>query len=209
MSSLAETQQPFVESIPIFVGSKSCANCRDPEHRPRKVARMLDYNEFSNSFPTAGPNPYDQNGVRAIETFRKGFDGVLFIDRVLRALGIGQGWWAPRLLFQCRALYLEYADNSVGKLYPPRGDNGVRGLHRQIMDSNVTLYHKLSVLYYLLLDFDYTFGTQSHLAQSLAEEASLPQKYQILMRGLWHMDHKEFKVSCLRSINPIFFCSLP
>ncbi|KAM7185276.1 protein ELYS [Rhypophila sp. PSN 637] len=140
---------------------------------------MLDFSQFSNAFPTDGPNPYDQNGVRAIETFRKGFDGTLFIDRVLRALGIGQG-----------------------KTYPPRGENGLRSLHKQIIESKVTLYHKLSVLYYLLLDFDCTFGTQSQLAQSLADEASLPQKYQILMRGLWHMDHKEFKFALEHLTHP-------
>ncbi|KAM7204258.1 protein ELYS [Naviculisporaceae sp. PSN 640] len=140
---------------------------------------MLDFNDFANCFPLEGPNPYDQNGVRSIETFRKGFDGVLFIDRVLRALGIGQG-----------------------KTYPPRGETGVRSLHKQIMESNVTLFHKLSVLYYLLLDFDYTRGGHSHLAQALADEASLPQKYQILMRGLWHMDHKEFKFALEHLAHP-------
>lgn len=51
----------------------------------------LDFTEFTAGFPTDGPLPYDQKGVRSIETFRKGFDGVLFIDRVLRALGIGEG----------------------------------------------------------------------------------------------------------------------
>jgi hypothetical protein len=52
---------------------------------------MLDFSQFSAAFPTDGPKPYDQNGVREIETFRKSFDGVLFIDRVLKALGIGEG----------------------------------------------------------------------------------------------------------------------
>ena len=51
---------------------------------------MLDFSQFSAAFPTDGPKPYDQNGVREIETFRKTFDGVLFIDRVLKALGIGE-----------------------------------------------------------------------------------------------------------------------
>lgn len=56
---------------------------------------MLDFSQFSAAFPTDGPKPYDQNGVREIETFRKTFDGVLFIDRVLKALGIGEGTKPP------------------------------------------------------------------------------------------------------------------
>lgn len=60
---------------------------------------MLDFSQFAAAFPTDGPKPYDQNGVREIETFRKSFDGVLFIDRVLKALGVSEGmrllriWW--------------------------------------------------------------------------------------------------------------------
>jgi hypothetical protein len=52
---------------------------------------MLDFSQFAAAFPTDGPKPYDQNGVREIETFRKTFGGVLFIDRVLKALGVGEG----------------------------------------------------------------------------------------------------------------------
>lgn len=52
---------------------------------------MLDFSHFAAAFPTDGPKPYDQNGVREIETFRKSFEGVLFIDRVLKALGVSEG----------------------------------------------------------------------------------------------------------------------
>lgn len=61
---------------------------------------MLDFSQFSAAFPTDGPKPYDQNGVREIETFRKTFDGVLFIDRVLKALGVAESMVAPRPPFQ-------------------------------------------------------------------------------------------------------------
>lgn len=50
---------------------------------------MLDFTQFSAVFPTDGSKPYDHNGIREIETFRKSFGGVLFIDRVLKALGLG------------------------------------------------------------------------------------------------------------------------
>ncbi|GAB1317585.1 hypothetical protein MFIFM68171_07795 [Madurella fahalii] len=140
---------------------------------------MLDFSQFSAAFPTDGPKPYDQNGVREIETFRKSFDGVLFIDRVLKALGIG-----------------------VGKAYPPRGDNGLRTLHQQICESRVSPHAKLSVFYYFLLDYDEIRGARSQLAEALAEESGLPQNYQILMRGLWHMDRKEFKFALEHLAHP-------
>ncbi|KAH6615665.1 nuclear pore complex assembly-domain-containing protein [Chaetomium sp. MPI-SDFR-AT-0129] len=140
---------------------------------------MLDFSQFAAAFPTDGPKPYDQNGVREIETFRKSFDGVLFIDRVLKALGV-----------------------SEGKAYPPRGDAGLRALHQQICDTKVSAHAKLSVFYYLLLDYDEVRGARSNLAQSLAEESGLTPNYQLLMRGLWHMDRKEFKFALEHLAHP-------
>lgn len=60
---------------------------------PRVIlhSKMPDYSKFHAVFPLEGQKPYDANGVREIETYRKTFHGVLFIDRVLKALGIGEG----------------------------------------------------------------------------------------------------------------------
>ncbi|KAK3290713.1 nuclear pore complex assembly-domain-containing protein [Chaetomium fimeti] len=143
------------------------------------TAKMLDFSQFAAAFPTDGPKPYDQNGVREIETFRKSFEGVLFIDRVMKALGV-----------------------SEGKAYPPRGDSGLRALHKQICDTKVSPHAKLSVFYYLLLDYDELRGARSDLAEALAEESGLPPNYQLLMRGLWHMDRKEFKFALEHLAHP-------
>ncbi|KAK4124628.1 hypothetical protein N657DRAFT_644873 [Parathielavia appendiculata] len=140
---------------------------------------MLDLFQFNAAFPTDGPKPYDQNGVRQIETFRKTFDGILFIDRVLKALGVGEG-----------------------KAYPPRGDSGLQALHQQICEAKVSPHAKLSVFYYLLLDYDELRGARSNLAEALAEESGLPKNYQILMRGLWHMDRREFKFALEHLAHP-------
>ncbi|KAA8628810.1 hypothetical protein SMACR_05933 [Sordaria macrospora] len=132
---------------------------------------MLDFTEYNNVFPSAGIiNPYDHKGASAIETFRKSFRGVLFVDRVISRLGISQG-----------------------SAYPPKGENGLRSLHQQICQSSVSSHYKISVLYYLLLDHDDIHPGRSQWADGFAEEAGLPKKYQFLMRGLWHMDRKEFK----------------
>ncbi len=159
---------------------------------------MLDFSQFSAAFPTDGPKPYDQNGVREIETFRKSFDGVLFVDRVLKALGVGEG--AQQYLPS--PVHFRTFLTPAGKVYPPRGDNGLRALHRQICESKVSPHAKLSVFYYLLLDYDEVRGAQSCLAEALAEESGLPQNYQILMRGLWHMDRKEFKYALEHLAHP-------
>ena len=84
---------------------------------------------------------------------------------------------------------------STGRTYPPRGDNGLRTLHKHICESKVSAHHKLSVFYYLLLDYDVVRGMKSQLAEEFAASSGLPRKYQILMHGLWHMDRNEFKVS--------------
>ena len=52
---------------------------------------MFDYTNLHEVFPPGLSNPYDRNFQHAIETHRKSFDGVLFIDRVLRAVGISKG----------------------------------------------------------------------------------------------------------------------
>ncbi len=70
--------------------------------------------------------------------------------------------------------------------------------HQQICQSKVSAHHKLSVLYYLLLDYDGIRGARSALAEELAANSGLPFKYQILMRGLWHMDRQQFTVRCRR-----------
>jgi hypothetical protein len=57
----------------------------------------------------------------------------------------------------------------------------------------VSAHHKLSVFYYLLLDYDWVRGTTSQLAEEFTASSGLPAKYQILMHGLWHMDRNEFK----------------
>ena len=132
---------------------------------------MIDYSQFHAVFPGQGPTPYSSKDVQEIETLRKSLNGVLFIDRVLKALSIGQG-----------------------RTYPPKGDNGLRSLHKHICESQVSTHHKLSVFYYLLLDYDFVRGGRSQLAEEFAVNSGVPIKYQLLMHGLWHMDRKEFKV---------------
>ena len=51
---------------------------------------MFDYKSFDDVFGNVAPFP-DRSFYQETETFRRSYDGVLFIDRVLRALGITKG----------------------------------------------------------------------------------------------------------------------
>lgn len=48
---------------------------------------LFDYKEFDHVFGQVAPFP-DRTFYQETDTFRRSLDGVLFIDRVLKALGI-------------------------------------------------------------------------------------------------------------------------
>ncbi|KAK7754426.1 hypothetical protein SLS62_003721 [Diatrype stigma] len=137
---------------------------------------MLDYTQFNWVFGSLNPFPFDKAWTQKIESHRRSLDG-LFFDRVLGALNLAQ----------------------AAKNYPPKNENALRQLHQQVCDaSNVAMHHKLSILYYLLLDLDeryyqkqqqgaITAPNDSH-AEDFALRAAVPQKYSIFMKGLWLLD---------------------
>ncbi|KAM5345890.1 hypothetical protein ACJ41O_011751 [Fusarium nematophilum] len=129
---------------------------------------MFDYSNHHHVFAAGVPNPYDRKYQHEIETCRKSFDGTLFIDSVLRAVGI-----------------------SKAKVYPPKTDNALKQLHQQICEASMSTHHKFSIFYYILLDFDQTSGRDS-ISEAFVEASGMPQKYQIFMKGLWYLDKQEF-----------------
>jgi hypothetical protein len=80
--------------------------------------------------------------------------------------------------------------------YPPKGDNGLYQLHYQVCESDRSDHQKLSVFYYMLLDFNEHLSLKSRInfAELFASRFGLPKKYVIFMRGLWHLDRKELSV---------------
>jgi hypothetical protein len=50
-------------------------------------------------------------------------------------------------------------------------------------------------LYYILLDCDEKTRNNAH-SNAFEEASFIPKKYQIFMKGLWHMDRAEFEVGC-------------
>ncbi|KYK54078.1 Elys [Drechmeria coniospora] len=130
---------------------------------------MLDYTKHQDVFPAGLQSPYDRKLQHEIEEHRKSLGGSLFIDRVMKALGI-----------------------SKAKLYPPKSDSGVHQLHQQICGASMSTNHKQSLLYYILLDFD-RLGRQNAVSESFASDSGMPSTFQVFMKGLWHMDRQDYE----------------
>jgi len=88
----------------------------------------------------------------------------------------------------------------AARYYPPKSNGDLRNLHKAIVETGGADHHKISVLYYILLEFDFATGRREY-STTLEENAFLPQKYQIYMKGLWHLDRKEFEVSSITISN--------
>jgi len=57
-------------------------------------------------------------------------------------------------------------------------------------------HQKISVLYYMLLDYDEDAANpRLQIAETFARRTGLPRKYQIFMKGLWYMDRLRLNVS--------------
>ncbi|KUJ14641.1 uncharacterized protein LY89DRAFT_783738 [Mollisia scopiformis] len=132
---------------------------------------IFNYHNFDEVFEFDPECTYDDETVAAIEQNRKDLEG-LFIERVMKALGIKR----------------------PAKYYPPKSNSDLRNLHKTIVESGSADTQKISVLYYILLEFDYPTG-QRNFSAALEQNAFLPAKYQIYMKGLWHLDRKEFELA--------------
>ncbi|TPX08143.1 uncharacterized protein E0L32_010210 [Thyridium curvatum] len=143
------------------------------------MATALDYAQFHQVFRPDVGSPYDQHLIREVEANRKSMNGLLFIDRVLKAMGI-----------------------TKAKVYPPRGENGLHALHQQICAAKMSTHHKLSVLYYLLLDHDDAHPERAQGAYTFAFQAGVPTKYQLFMQGLWYMDRRQFPLALEHLAHP-------
>lgn len=82
----------------------------------------------------------------------------------------------------------------AARYYPPKTNGDLRNLHKAIVESTGADIHKISVLYYLLLNIDFPTGGRDH-STTFEKNCFLPGKYQIYMKGLWHLDRQEFEVS--------------
>ncbi|KAG5951813.1 hypothetical protein E4U53_002252 [Claviceps sorghi] len=129
---------------------------------------MFSHTSFQDVFATGALLPYDRKLQQEIEAHRRHADGVLFIDRVLKALGIQKA-----------------------KIYPPKTEIALRQLHQQICEAGMSMHHKLSLFYYILLDFD-DLSNDIRVSDDFVALSGMPANYQLFMKGLWYMDRQEY-----------------
>ncbi|KAI1264713.1 nuclear pore complex assembly-domain-containing protein [Xylariaceae sp. FL1019] len=132
---------------------------------------VFEYNNFDYLFGSVSPYPYNRAFNQKIEASRQSLDGSLFLDRVLKAVNLPQAI----------------------SLYPPKNENALRQLHQVICDADhITPHHKLSIIYYLLLDIDDRTSNADDKAQDFADRSGIPKRYMTFMQGLWYMDSQQF-----------------
>lgn len=81
----------------------------------------------------------------------------------------------------------------AAKVYPPKTENALKQFHQSVCDAPMSTHHKLSLFYYVLLDFDSANGPP-YASQEFITASGIPENYQLFMQGLWYMDHLEFPV---------------
>jgi hypothetical protein len=81
----------------------------------------------------------------------------------------------------------------ANKIYPPKSNTELRNLHQAIVSANAAHHTKVSLLYYILLDCDENARNNAY-SNAFEGKSFVPKKYQIFMKGLWHMDRAEFEV---------------
>ncbi|TGO69824.1 hypothetical protein BOTNAR_0006g00090 [Botryotinia narcissicola] len=150
---------------------------------------MFTFQNFDEVFDFDPGCSYDEIAVRKIESNRKKLEG-LFMDTLLKNFEIRR-----RELLQIVAVtYLLLTCAQAVKYYPPKSNSDLRNLHKVIIDSTGQDHHKLSALYYILLDFDAPTGRRDY-STTFEQKSFLPRSYQIYMKGLWHLDNLDFELA--------------
>ena len=100
----------------------------------------------------------------------------------------------------------------AAKIYPAKTENALRTLHQHVCDASMTMHHRLSIFYYVLLDFDAAHG-KPNLSEHFTSVSGVPLKYQIFMKGLWLLDRHQFQVrfslGTPSSVGLLFIASWP
>ncbi|KFX94520.1 hypothetical protein O988_06254 [Pseudogymnoascus sp. VKM F-3808] len=152
------------------------AACQRRKYKP--MPKMFEITNFDDVFGFDPKYSYSAEAVESIEQHRAAFEG-LFVDRVLKLLGIKR----------------------PNKSYPPKSNGDLKSLHQAVVSSNAAHHTKLSLLYYILLDCDEKTRNNAH-SNAFEEASFIPKKYQIFMKGLWHMDRAEFETALQNLTHP-------
>lgn len=151
---------------------------------------MVDFEQFEQVFGSKIDNTYHQQTIDDICRNRQALENELFIDRLLKTLGIDKGTFCQTT--NILSHLLTYPNTIASRLYPPRSGLELRKIHEKVVSSHFQSHHKISVLYYLRKEFP---NTSRQAAEDLAKKFYLPEKYRILIDGLWFLDRLKFEVT--------------
>ncbi|KIX00674.1 uncharacterized protein Z518_09739 [Rhinocladiella mackenziei CBS 650.93] len=128
---------------------------------------MLNWQDFDAVFQPKPDYSLDHKSVEAIIKHRKEFGDQLFFDRIWTSIGLTR---------------------PSRNIYPPRSNQDLRSLWAKIVYSPAADEQKLALLYYILRDCRQLPNADTNFAR----RTYLPQKYQLLVAGLWELDHGQF-----------------
>lgn len=150
---------------------------------------MDDFDDFEVVFGNNSNIAYEKPAVDDTKQRRRSLENELFIDRLLKALGVQKG--VSYIKHMCNLRFAYSLTRSVSKSYPAESHENLRRLHGQIISSSSPDHHKHSALYYLLKDLQ-KYSHQS--PRDFANLSYLPGKYRTFIDGIWHLDRLEFEV---------------
>ncbi|EXJ94809.1 hypothetical protein A1O1_03207 [Capronia coronata CBS 617.96] len=127
---------------------------------------MLDWQDFDAVFQQKPDYAYDQKSIEAIHKHRKELGDQLFFDRIWKNIG------------------LTPSRNN----YPPRSNQDLRNLWSKIVQVSIQDEQRIALLYYILRDCRQLPNADTNFAR----RTYLPPKWQLLVAGLWELDHAQF-----------------
>lgn len=147
---------------------------------------MEDFGDFEAVFGSMEEVEFYRDEIREN---RRDLEGDLFVDRMLRAIGLSSRQ-SKRVIRLQMATSLTLL-TTASRIYPPGSPDDLRKLHQRIVDSSSPDHYKQSLIYYLLQDCE---SNDYHRAAQFARVSFLPDKYRIFVDGLWNLDRFEFEV---------------
>lgn len=155
---------------------------------------MDDFDNFEAVFGNSSNIAYEKHAASDIKKRRSSLENELFIDRLLKALGVQNGVFY--IISQIRSMQIWALLMTlillVTESYPAESHQKLRLLHLQIISSSSPDHHKHSALYYLLKDLQ----KYSHESpRDFANASYLPGKYRTFVDGIWQLDRFEFEVT--------------
>lgn len=147
--------------------------------------KMASWEDFDVTFSFNRNFTYDKKLIDTINGNRRSLENQLFIDRLLGLMGVKAGMKTVATINGVA----NKAPMAAHERYPPRSNQHLRELYKQILSSSFPNHQKQAVIYYLLRDC----RANEALVQFL-RRCSIPDKYQLFIDGLWHLDRLEFQV---------------